>query len=54
MAEYVDNYNGHRAYRSLGLQPPRGPTVLPALTGGQVILRTGVQGLINEYSRQAA
>ncbi len=54
LAEYVEHYNGHRPHRSLELQPPRGPTVLPAVTGGQVVRRTRVQGLINEYSRQAA
>ena len=54
LAEYVEHYNGHRPHRSLELQPPRGPTVLPAVTGGQVVRRTGVHGLINEYSRQAA
>ena len=54
LAEYVEHYNGHRPHRSLELRPPRGPTVIPAATGGEVIRRTRVHGLINEYSRQAA
>ena len=53
LAEYVEHYNGHRPHRSLKLRPPRGATVLPAVTGGQVVRRTRMQGLINEYSRQA-
>jgi putative transposase len=54
LAEYVEHYNGHRPHRSLELRPPRGPTVIPAVTGGEVVRRTRVPGLINEYSRQAA
>ena len=54
LAEYVEHYNGHRTHRSLELRPPRGPTVIPAVTGGQVVRRTRVQGLINEYSRLVA
>jgi putative transposase len=54
LAEYVEHYNGHRPHRSLELRPPCGPTVIPAVTGGQVVRRTRVHGLINEYSRQAA
>jgi hypothetical protein len=54
LAEYVEHYNGHRPHRSLELRAPRGPTVIPATTGGQVVSRARVQGLINEYSRQAA
>jgi putative transposase len=54
LAEYVEHYNGHRPHRSLELRPPRGPTVLPAVAGSQVVRRTRVHGLINEYSRQAA
>ena len=54
LAEYVEHYNGRRPHRSLELRPPRGPTVIPAVTGGQVVSRTRVHGLINEYSRQAA
>ena len=54
LAEYVEHYNGHRPHRSLELRPPRGPTVIPAVTGGQVVRRTRMPGLINEYSRQAA
>jgi putative transposase len=54
LAEYVEHYNGHRPHRSLELRPPRGPTVIPAITGGQMVRRTHVHGLINEYSRQAA
>ena len=53
LAEYVEHYNGHRPHRGLELRPPLGPTVLPAVTG-QVVRRTRVHGLINEYSRQAA
>ena len=48
------SYNGHRPHRSLELRAPRGPTVLPAVTGGHVVRRTRVHGLINEYSGQAA
>jgi len=54
LAEYVEHYNGHRPHRSLQLRPPRGPTVIPAATYGEVTRRTRVHGLINEYSRQAA
>ena len=54
LAEYVEHYNGHRPHRSLELRRPPGPTVIPAVTGAQVVRRTRVQGLINEYSRQAA
>jgi putative transposase len=54
LAEYVEHYNGHRPHHRLELRPPRGPTVLATVTGGQVVRRTRVHGLINEYSRQAA
>ncbi len=54
LAEYVEHYNGHRPHRSLELRAPLEPTVLPAVTGGPVVRRTRVHGLINEYSRQAA
>ncbi len=54
LAEYVEHYNWHRPHRSLQLRAPRGPNALPKVTGGQVVRRTRVQGLINEYSRQAA
>ena len=54
LAEYVEHYNVHRPHRSLELRPPRAPTVIPAATGGEVVRRTRVHGLINEYSRQAA
>ena len=54
LAEYVEHYNGHRPHRSLGLRSPRGSTVIPGLTGGEVVRRTRVHGLINEYSRRAA
>jgi len=54
LAEYVEHYNGHRPHRSLELRPPRGPTVIPAAPGGEVVLRTRAQGPINEYSRLAA
>ncbi len=54
LAEYVEHYNGRRPHRSLELRPPRGPTVIPAATGGEVVRCARVHGLINEYSRQAA
>ena len=54
LAEYVEHYNGHRPHRSLELRPPRRPTVIAAATYGEVVRRTRVHGLINEYSRQAA
>ena len=54
LADYVEHYNGHRPHRSLGLRPPRGPTAIPAVIGGEVVRRTRLHGLINEYSRQAA
>ena len=54
LAEYVEHYNGQRPHRSLELRPPRGPTMIPAATGGEVVRLTRVHGLINEYSRQAA
>jgi putative transposase len=54
LAEYVEHYNVHRPHRSLQLRPPRGPTGIPAPTVGEVVRRTRVHGLINEYSRQAA
>ena len=54
LAEDVEHYNGHRTHRGLELRPPRGPTVMPAAAGGEVVRRTCVHGLINEYSRQAA
>ncbi|HKF17335.1 MAG TPA: integrase core domain-containing protein [Candidatus Dormibacteraeota bacterium] len=55
LAEYVEHYNGHRPHRSLELQPPCGPTVLPAVTGGHVVRRTRVpRADQNEYSRPAA
>ena len=53
LAEYVEQYNGHRPHRSLELRPPRGSTVIPALTGEEVVRRTRVHGLINEYSQRA-
>jgi hypothetical protein len=54
LPEYVDQYNGYRPHRSLELRPLRGLTVMPAATYGEVVRRTLVHGLINEYSRQAA
>ena len=54
LAEYVEHYNVHRPHRSLELRPPRGPTLIPAATSGEVVRRTRVHGLISEYSRQAA
>ena len=54
LAEYVEHYNGHRPHRSLELQPPRAPTVLPAVGGGQVVRQTRLHGLINKYSRGRA
>jgi putative transposase len=54
LAEYVEHYNGHRPHRSLQLRAPRGPTVIPAPTGREVVRQTRVHGLINEYSWQAA
>ena len=41
-------------HRNLELRPPRGPTVIPAATGRELVHRTRVHGLINEYSRHAA
>ena len=54
LAEYVEHYKVHRLHRSLELRPPRGPTVIPAVTGGEVVRLMRMHGLINEYSRQAA
>jgi putative transposase len=54
LTKYVEHYNGHGPHRSLEPRPPHGPTVIPAAPGGQVVCRTRVHGLINEYSRQAA
>jgi putative transposase len=53
---YVQHYNGHRAHRALGLQPPE-PAVGLALTGldrpPRVHRRDLLGGLVHEY-RQAA
>jgi putative transposase len=53
---YLQHYNGHRAYRALGLQPPD-PAVKPTLTGNDQPARVRrhdlLGGLVQEY-RQAA
>ena len=53
LTEYVEHHNGHRPHRSLELRPPCGSTMIPAALRGQVVGRTHVHGLVNEYSRQA-
>ena len=53
---YLQHYNGHRAHRALGLQPPD-PAVKPTLTGKDQPARVRrndlLGGLVHEY-RQAA
>ncbi|MCW2638656.1 MAG: Integrase catalytic region [Dactylosporangium sp.] len=54
MVEYVDHYNVHRPHRSLGQAPPLGPAQpLVAATGGPVVRRDRLRGLIGEYSQAA-
>jgi putative transposase len=52
--EYVDQYNGHRPHRSLGQAAPLGAAQpLVARTGGRVVRRDRLGGLIGEYSQAA-
>ena len=54
LAEYVDNYNGHRPYRALGQAPPLGSAEPPVmLSTGRVVRRDRIGGLIHEYAQVA-
>jgi putative transposase len=54
LAEYADQYNGHRPYRALEQAPPHGsaePPVIPA--AGRVARRDRLGGLIHGYAQAA-
>ena len=54
LREYVAHYNAERPHRALELDPPSG-AVHPALvSGGRIIARPVLGGLLYEYERQAA
>jgi transposase InsO family protein len=54
LREYVAHYNAGRPHRALELDPPSA-TVHPALvSGGRIIARPVLGGLLYEYERQAA
>jgi putative transposase len=53
LSEYVEHYNLARPHRSLGLRAPLvGEEAAQPM--GEVVCRSRLGGLLNEYSRQAA
>jgi putative transposase len=52
LSEYVEHYNLAWPHRSLGLRPPLGEEAGQPI--GEVVCRSRLGGLLNEYSRQAA
>src|SRR5215472_13276895 len=53
LKEYVEHYNRARPHRSLELRPPTGDSPLGD-RDAQVMVMTGLGGLLREYSRAAA
>jgi putative transposase len=53
LSEYVEHYNVERPHRSLGLRAPRAEEEA-GRPMGEVVCRSRLGGLLNEYSRQAA
>jgi putative transposase len=54
LAEYADQYNGHRPHRTLGQAPPLGSAELAVIPpGGRVARRDRLGGLIHEYAQVA-
>jgi putative transposase len=51
--EFVDHYNAGRPHRALDLHPPV-PMGRAASTGGAIVRRDRVYGLVHEYERRAA
>src|SRR5262249_22136832 len=51
--ELVDHYNAGRPHRALDLHPPA-PVGRAASTGGAIVRRDRVYGLVHEYERRAA
>jgi transposase InsO family protein len=54
LREYVNHYNAGRPHRALQLEPPAGTVHLALVSGGRVIARPVLGGLLYEYERQAA
>jgi putative transposase len=52
LAEYVRHYNQARPHRGLGLEQPV-PRPAPSATGGSVVRRDILGGIIHEYERAA-
>jgi putative transposase len=54
LAEYADQYNGHRPHRALGQAPPLGPAEPAVLApSGRIVRRDRLGGLIHEYAQVA-
>jgi putative transposase len=51
--EFVDHDNAGRPHRALDLHPPT-PVGRAASTGGAIVRRHRVYGLVHEYERRAA
>jgi transposase InsO family protein len=49
LQEYIEHYNTHRPHRSLGQQPPAGPTPPLSTTTVRPLRRDQLGGLIHEY-----
>ena len=54
LREYVAHYNAGRPHRALELDPPSGAVHLALVSGGRIIARPVLGGLLYEYERQAA
>lgn len=54
LREYVVHYNAGRPHRALELDPPSEAVHLALDSGGRIIARPVLGGLLYEYERQAA
>lgn len=54
LREYVAHYNAARPHRALALEPPAGTVQLALVSGGRIIARPVLGGLLYEYERKAA
>ena len=54
LREYVAHYNEARPHRALALEPPAGVVQLALISGGRVIARPVLGGLLYEYERKVA
>ena len=54
LGEYVAHYNAGWPHRALELDPPSGAVHLALVSGGRIIARPVLGGVLYEYERQAA